>query len=68
MNEKQQITAFANDLVDLIAKYRNTCNLTVASLVGVIEVVKLELFHEVSRTLLDGKPKVDDEDEDEDED
>jgi len=44
MNEREQIDAFAADLQRLIDRYRAEFNLTIASAIGTLEVVKLELF------------------------
>lgn len=44
MNDPEQIQAFAEDLYLLIERYRAEFNLTLASAIGTLEVVKLELF------------------------
>lgn len=44
MNDAEQIQAFANDIQKVIELYRKEFNLTLAAAIGVLEVVKLELF------------------------
>jgi hypothetical protein len=46
MSEKEQIDRFSKELVALINRYRAEYELTLASAVGVLEVVKHELIHE----------------------
>ncbi len=46
MNQQEQTEAFAQDLTALINRYRREFNLTLASAVGTLETVKLELFCE----------------------
>jgi hypothetical protein len=46
MTEKEQIDRFSQELVALIYRYRAEYELTLASAVGVLEVVKHELIHE----------------------
>lgn len=48
MNEQEQVKAFVTDLQKVIDRYRAEFNLTVATAIGAIEVVKLELFHNES--------------------
>lgn len=48
MNQQQQTEAFANDLKAIINRYRSEFHLTVASAIGTLEVIKLELFAEQS--------------------
>lgn len=46
MTEQEQIKAFAADLTRLIGRYRSEFNLSLASAIGTLEVVKLELYTE----------------------
>lgn len=46
MNEKQQIEAMANDLKQVINRYKAEFELTLVSAIGTLEVLKLELFNE----------------------
>ena len=46
MTEREQIEAFAVELVTLIRRYRSEFSLTLAAAIGVLEVIKLELFNE----------------------
>lgn len=46
MKEREQIEAFAADIKRVVDRYRSEFTLTLATAVGVLEVVKLELFTE----------------------
>lgn len=46
MNESEQITAFVTDLQKVIDRYRAEFNLTLATAIGSLEVVKLNLYQE----------------------
>lgn len=46
MSEKEQIAHFAQDLDNLITRYRQEYELSVASAVGVLEIVKHDLIRE----------------------
>lgn len=49
MTENEQIEAFARELSLVIERYRNEFNLCVASAIGVLETIKLELFLEQAK-------------------
>lgn len=51
MSEAEQIAALASDLQRIIERYRAEFNLTVASAIGTLEVVKLELFQSQTNQL-----------------
>lgn len=44
MEEREQVMAFAEDLEKLIFRYRDEFDITVASMVGVIECAKYEVL------------------------
>lgn len=44
MTDPEQIQALADDLTKVIDRYRAEFDLTLASAIGTLEVVKLELF------------------------
>lgn len=44
MSESEQIAALASDLQRVIERYRAEFNITLASTIGTLEVVKIELF------------------------
>jgi hypothetical protein len=46
MDQNEQIRAFAADLSRLIGRYRSEFRLSLASAIGTLEVVKLELFNQ----------------------
>lgn len=46
MDHKEQITAFQADVERLVDRYRAEFNLTYAAAIGVLEVVKLDLWEE----------------------
>lgn len=46
MTDPEQTSAFAADLWRVIERYRAEFNLTLATAIGTLEVVKLELFRE----------------------
>lgn len=49
MSEQEQIQAFGADLRRVIERYQAEFNLTLASAIGTLEVVKLELFMEQTK-------------------
>lgn len=49
MTESEQIAALASDINKVIERYRAEFNLTLASAIGTLEVVKLELFQKESK-------------------
>jgi hypothetical protein len=49
MTDTEQIQAFADDLKRVIDRYRAEFNLPLASAIGTLEVIKLELFAEQTR-------------------
>jgi hypothetical protein len=44
MTEQEQVEAFSDDLDKLIYRYRDEFDLTVASMVGVLECAKFEVL------------------------
>lgn len=44
MTEQEQIKAMADDVARVITRYRLEFHLTLASAIGVLEVLKLEMF------------------------
>jgi len=46
MSDPEQIEALATDIQKVIDRYRAEFNLTLAAAIGVLEVVKLELWKE----------------------
>lgn len=50
MTQEEQQDAFANDLWALIDRYRDQFDLTVASAIGVIETVKMQVLMEETTT------------------
>lgn len=46
MTEQQQVLALASDLRKVIDRYKTEFSLTVASAVGCIELLKLDLYRE----------------------
>jgi hypothetical protein len=44
MTEREQVMAFAGDLEALVYRYRDEFDITVASLVGVLECAKYEVL------------------------
>jgi len=44
MTQIQQTNAFQNDLTKLIERYRSEFDLSLASAIGVLEIVKLDLY------------------------
>jgi len=44
MTEREQVMAFAEDLEKLVYRYRDEFDITVASLVGVLECAKYEVL------------------------
>ncbi len=46
MTEREQVEAFANELGSLIYRYRDEFDLTVASMVGVLECAKLMVYED----------------------
>ena len=45
MNEQEQVRRFQAELEAMIARYQREFDITVASAIGVLEVVKLDLWH-----------------------
>jgi len=43
MTEREQVEAFSDDLEKLIYRYRDEFDLTIASMVGVLECAKFEI-------------------------
>lgn len=58
MSDSEQIAHFASDLHSLIQRYQAEYDLTLASAIGTLEVVKLQLFQQ--------QTKLTEEDEDQD--
>jgi hypothetical protein len=46
MSEQEQIKAFVTDIQRVVDRYRSEFNLTLASAIGSLEIVKLELWKE----------------------
>lgn len=44
MTQEEQTDAFATELDSLIARYRSEFNLTVASVVGALELAKMDIY------------------------
>ena len=53
MNQLQQIDHFATDLDTLIHRYRCEYDLSVASVIGVLEMAKLDIYRDDVLTPLD---------------
>jgi hypothetical protein len=49
MTEREQIAAFAKELAMLVDRYRREFQLSLASAIGTLEVVKLELYVEQTK-------------------
>jgi uncharacterized protein YejL (UPF0352 family) len=53
MTDAEQIAALATDLQRVLDRYRAEFDLTVAAAIGVLEVLKLELFQSQSQSQSD---------------
>lgn len=56
MTEPEQINHLGNELHALLRRFKNEYNMTVASAIGCMEVVKMELFLE-QRDASDDEPR-----------
>jgi len=59
MNQLKQIDHFATDLDTLIHRYRCEYDLSVASVIGVLEMAKLDIYRDDVLTPLDDDDDID---------
>jgi hypothetical protein len=59
MNQFQQIDCFACDIDALIHRYRSEFDLSVAAVIGVLEMTKLDIYRDDLLTPLDDDDDID---------
>lgn len=56
MNDKEQIEAFVKEVTCVVNRFKSEFNLKIAAAIGVLELIKLDLYHELKAGLEDDTP------------